>query len=278
MIPQSALIEARHITVTASLVRECGGMNEAAIASLIAWKTEPDAPHAVDADDDGGSWWPASNALLADWTGLSVDQVWRALKKLLDAGHIERTKLGKKGFGDQTYAYRLVREMHVAESRDVHVAESRDLPIYETSIRDIPPVIPHAESQEESEAEEFERVWKAWPNKAAKSTARRRWGALSTKRRAEVIPLLVAHANAHRLHTPPQFIPHLATWLNQERWSDPLPQPRGGQASPAKQREAEALALYEHYLSQERGEHGEVRDGEGPDLPALGSGGAVDPD
>lgn len=73
-----------------------------------------------------------------------------------------------------------------------------------------------------AEDTDFEALWTAWPKKAGKQAALRCWRRLSNAKRNEVIPLLVAHANAYRQHTPPQFIPMLSTILNQERWDDPL--------------------------------------------------------
>lgn len=76
----------------------------------------------------------------------------------------------------------------------------------------------------------FDEVWESWPNRKGRKPAEQKWARLSPKQRAEVLPLLIAHANAHRTATPPQYIPMLSTWLNQERWSDPLPvaRDRGG--------------------------------------------------
>lgn len=63
--------------------------------------------------------------------------------------------------------------------------------------------------------------------------AERAWRKLTLAEKNAIISKLVAHANAHRQHTPPKFIPMLSTWLNQERWDDPLPvsQDRGGRTA-----------------------------------------------
>ncbi len=93
-----------------------------------------------------------------------------------------------------------------------------------------PTETPPTPSSIDEKAEEFEALWMAWPNQKGKAPARRKWMTLTLKKREKIIPLLLAHANAHRQHTPPQYIPMLSTWLNQERWDDPLPvsRDRGG--------------------------------------------------
>jgi hypothetical protein len=201
VIPPSALLRARHITITAELVQVVGGMNEAAVASLIAWKTEANAPYAT---EDG--WWPATAELLSDWTGLSTDQVRRALKKLLDDEHIEREKLRQGGVSDQTYSYRLVRQFDVAESPDHHVAESPLLPLYETY-------------ETSPSIDLFDAFWEKYPKKVAKADAQRAWAkAIKKTPPAEII------AGLERLL--PGFSPDLsfvkgpAAWLNGQRWTD----------------------------------------------------------
>lgn len=69
---------------------------------------------------------------------------------------------------------------------------------------------------------DFERMWEMYPRKVGKGAARKAF--------AKVVRTVTASefVNAYfralerweRDKTEVQFIPHLATWLNQERWSD----------------------------------------------------------
>lgn len=77
-----------------------------------------------------------------------------------------------------------------------------------------PPVVPQDDG--------FDALWKAWPKKAKKEDAIRAWRRLPSTMKHEAIPHLVAHANAYRQHTPPQFIPGLAPFLNGKRWHEDL--------------------------------------------------------
>lgn len=75
-----------------------------------------------------------------------------------------------------------------------------------------------------SEAETtFETAWAAWPKKVDKKDARSVWGRLSAHQRMEILPLLLAHAQAHQRNTPPKYVRGLATWLRKESWNNPLP-------------------------------------------------------
>lgn len=95
----------------------------------------------------------------------------------------------------------------------------------------VPTVSPQEPSEEPSgntpptpsaDDDGFDAIWAAWPRKDSKQPAKKRWQRLSSKKRAEITPLLVAHANAYRQHTPPQYIPYLTTWLRDEGWQNPL--------------------------------------------------------
>lgn len=103
----------------------------------------------------------------------------------------------------------------------------------------------HAQRAEHSQAidAQFDAVWAVWPRKNDKRTAHRRWSALSAAKREMIGPLLLQHAQAHQQHTPAQFVPYLATWLNQERWNDPLPTSRGASSSQQTQN-ATVLSRY----------------------------------
>ncbi len=112
------------------------------------------------------------------------------------------------------------------------------------------------------EEESFERFWKAYPRKTAKAAARKVW------KRA-----LKACAKEHPNYTPGAIIDgairyaedpnredlyttHASTWLNQERWNDPLLPPRGGNR--AQNRDDANMAAARAVL--------------GPNRPAIGTG------
>lgn len=80
-----------------------------------------------------------------------------------------------------------------------------------------------------SASDPFEEVWAAWPRKDGKKPARLAW-ARAVKRApvAQVRAAALGHCRAWSGWPPGdvQFVPHMATWLNQDRWDDPVPNPR----------------------------------------------------
>lgn len=78
------------------------------------------------------------------------------------------------------------------------------------------------------QAHGFDEFWAIWPKKNSRRDAERAWDKAVKKAPSEVI-LAAARAYAESPYRPEkQFVPYGATWLNGERWSDPLPEPRGG--------------------------------------------------
>lgn len=85
------------------------------------------------------------------------------------------------------------------------------------------------ESENESESKSaredaFDVFWAAYPRKVGKGAARKAFAKLP----AAVFPLLVPAVEAQKLSAQwrkngGEYIPNPATWLNQERWDDKLP-------------------------------------------------------
>lgn len=71
----------------------------------------------------------------------------------------------------------------------------------------------------------FDDFWAAYPRKTVKSAARKAYAkAVKKARHEEIMFGLSRHLPALQAKEQ-QFIPHPATWLNQERWSDEPEQP-----------------------------------------------------
>lgn len=77
---------------------------------------------------------------------------------------------------------------------------------------------------------EFDRVWSVWPKKTSKKTARAKFATAVNRHPRGARGLaddIAAHAHAYVQHAyPVQYVPMLSTWLNGDRWNDPLPGPR----------------------------------------------------
>lgn len=82
----------------------------------------------------------------------------------------------------------------------------------------------------------FEMAWKAWPRSEGKQAAARAFASAAKKMRdgdtvrasAERLAAIVTrYAVAYNATTERAYVPHLSTWLNGERWTDPLPTAKG---------------------------------------------------
>ena len=69
----------------------------------------------------------------------------------------------------------------------------------------------------------FEQFWRVCPRKAGKGAARTAWVRACRKADPPTILAGLERAKLGWRDVEPQFIPHPATWLNQERWLDEPP-------------------------------------------------------
>lgn len=100
----------------------------------------------------------------------------------------------------------------------------------------------------------FEVFWAVWPRKVAKPAAVKAFERAARRAAPESIV-----EGARRFAADPnlpgkgeeRFIPHPATWLNEDRWNDPALPQRGGRSSGA-QRDANALELAARYEAEQR--------------------------
>ena len=78
---------------------------------------------------------------------------------------------------------------------------------------------------------DFEDWYKLYPKKVARGAAMKAWAKLTLPERQQAFDALPQHIHRWRLTaTIWEFIPHPATWLNQQRFADELPN-NGGAAT-----------------------------------------------
>jgi len=69
----------------------------------------------------------------------------------------------------------------------------------------------------------FDEFWSLYPRKIAKATARKAWAKLSAEQQLMAAKAIDTHCQYWSAkETELEFIPHPATWINQERWEDEL--------------------------------------------------------
>lgn len=104
--------------------------------------------------------------------------------------------------------------------------------------------------------DDFSDFWSRYPRRTQKATALRSWNKLKPHDRIEALARLPEHvAWWEQSRTEPQFVPHPATWLNQRRWEDQLPDltPPGLGMSRAAQTIQEMMRNATDGRSQDRG-------------------------
>ena len=87
-----------------------------------------------------------------------------------------------------------------------------------TSLR----VVGHAVGDAE-EQPSFDAFWLIYPKRVAKFEASTAWARLSASDQLAAIIGLVAWRQVWMRRGDLQFVPHAATWLNNHRWEDELP-------------------------------------------------------
>jgi hypothetical protein len=69
----------------------------------------------------------------------------------------------------------------------------------------------------------FDEFWMLYPRKIAKASARKAWKKLTETQQLEAAKAIANHCQYWKAkETALEFIPHAATWINQERWEDEL--------------------------------------------------------
>lgn len=69
----------------------------------------------------------------------------------------------------------------------------------------------------------FDEFWALYPRKIAKAVARKAWSRLSQQQQLDAAKAIQNHIEYwESKETELEFIPHPATWINQERWEDEL--------------------------------------------------------
>lgn len=106
----------------------------------------------------------------------------------------------------------------------------------------------------------FDEFWLAYPRKVGKGAARKAFAkALGKIRTPEPLATIMAALNtANRAwaDVDAQFIPHAATWLNQDRWEDePLAVATGPPRADDEREQAERIARIDRMTDDERKAH-----------------------
>lgn len=178
---------------------------------------------------------------IAEMASMSVRSVQRMLAKLEEGGYIRREHRTSQATGYRT------SDSYILALRDNLSGRSeptRQIVQHQaTTVSSIgEPEVGTGSTPPTPSADDaaFEALWMAWPKKVAEDTARREWKRLNAAEKQEAIPLIVAHANAHRDVTPPHFWPRLSVLIRDKVYRGPLPVARGGQGQAPRRPDVKA--------------------------------------
>ncbi len=279
-VPREEATAKDFMQVRAALVKRLGGANEALVWTRIDWRA--DSARVAHQTADGTLWWAATHSEIAEETGLTAEQVRRAIEKLVARGFLQED--AHHGF-DRRKSYAPIfahpadspnGEIAASNRRDrrIHPAKSPDVPLIETEETRDTPVVPRGGVVLEA----LDRIWDLWPaprrgtRKKVESSLR---GAVRAIGGQAHIPELVAavERDVSVWRTWPsadvRFVPGLTTWLNQERWTSAPPMPRAGTS--AQQRQDNNLALLERYTNEGKTD-AEIRSGAAAGVRGLTAG------
>lgn len=169
---------------------------------------------------------------IAEESRLTSRSVRTKLKELEALGLVERVHRPGKGGGRQTDTYILLSSPRMQPEID-YGSDGGQPEMKQGATGNDFRFVPYIEIDKEeidkdvnghSTKSLFEQAWTHWPKKQAKKTAEAKFVLKARTVGAEKLSqLVIRFGDAYRESTDLKFVPHLTTWLNQERWTDPVP-------------------------------------------------------
>lgn len=165
----------------------------------------------------GGLWDEAEGGILFhDWCDYQPTR--EELEAKREAVSASRAKAGKVG-GQRSGENRSKREANVKQNEanaKQNEAPNPNPNPNQTTANAVVVAHPSLESS-------FNLFWNEWPRAEGKKSALTAWAKAVKKTQPEVIISAAKAFSASPYRPEKQFIPYAATWLNGERWTDPLP-------------------------------------------------------
>ena len=190
------------------------GVNSAVIYQNIVFWIEKNK--ANDKHFHDGKYWTYNSisAFEQMFSYLTTSQIRTAIKHLLESNLIVEGNFNKKGY-DRTKWYSVNSQIHLSNLAN-GIAENRK------PIPDIKPDIkPDNNISSDDDFEfRFNLLYNDYPRKIGKGAARKALKVALKKTDYENLFSKVIDFSIAMEGKDPKYIPHMATWLNQERWED----------------------------------------------------------
>lgn len=190
-------------------------------------------------NDVGGGCYPTQEQL-AEASGLSDRAVRAHIETAVKAGWLVRKEHGFRGQKWRNHEYEAAWPAQDVEAGRQHIekgAEPVSGPFGEGAeppsgkVRnDVPTILPSTSPRRKEDTnvssksaaidQAFEAFWRAYPRRVSKGAARKAYGKAIRKISHGELMAATRRYAVTVAGKDPQFIPHPATWLNGERWSD----------------------------------------------------------
>lgn len=222
------LIEDRLLVVNPSLAKKIG-LNEAIVLQqVLYWIKNPKAGVFI-----GGYKWvynsiPQWAEQFPFWSEATIK---RTLSSLRDKKCLVAEQLSSDA-RDKTLYYRLsdkiISDLCIGSICTDAKGQYDQIPIYTKTTTNTNDEISQKQLSNSSHEATFEDFWKQYPRKISKANARKSW--LRIKPDADLLKTILDAVSKQKrsdqwVKDNGKFIPHAATWLNNERWLDELEQP-----------------------------------------------------
>lgn len=187
-----------------------------------------------------------SRARLAKMIDRTVRTVDRCMKELVDAGCLRVKRRRADDRNNLTNLYEIVPRVATSMTppSDISVATPSDISVAQnqTQLEPDNPPTPQREAGHDEVAEvrlrkteeigeedtlAFETAWLSWPRKDGRKNALasfRRSIRLHQIERDQLRAKIIEYGQAYKASREAKFTPMLSTWINGERWNDPLPE------------------------------------------------------
>ena len=189
-----------------------------------------------------GECWPSLATLSSD-VGVSNRTIIRKLEALEAKNLIRKMRRSNASVGNVSNMYRVLAFREAPPSDSLSPASDNEhqglvtlchYPSDNEHQEVLPSEVLHRRSTTQLSAREieaaFEAAYSAWPKKVERKKSFDKFKQVCRKRDVnELVADIHRFADAYvRAGTEKRFVPALVVWLNGERWTDELPQPRGG--------------------------------------------------
>lgn len=155
----------------------------------------------------------------------SISTIERIIKNLRQLGLVTTVQLRKSEYNHTNYYTICYAKLdQIADIDSVKMTGSDSVKMTGSSIQEnTQETTTRKKSIRANALDGFDDFWSAYPVRKAKAAAQKAWSKLTTEQRQKAIDVLPAHKSQQEwLKDNGQYIPHPATWLNQNRFDDEL--------------------------------------------------------